>query len=124
MKIIINGRFLTQNITGVQRVAHEIVKELDKISKEKSLEIIILTPKNIIFNSLYENIKVKKVGKLKGHLWEQIELPIYSFLEKGILLNLCNTASIINAGIIDIHDISFKVNPQFFLKTFPYTTKF
>ena len=43
MKIIINGRFLTQDITGVQRVAHEIVKELDKISKEKSLEIIIFS---------------------------------------------------------------------------------
>ena len=30
MKIIINGRFLTQNITGVQRFAHEIVNKLDK----------------------------------------------------------------------------------------------
>ena len=49
MKIIINGRFLTQNITGVQRVAHEIIKELDKITKEKSLEVIILAPRNIIF---------------------------------------------------------------------------
>ena len=87
MKIIINGRFLTQNITGVQRVAHEIIKELDKITKEKSLEVIILAPRNIIFNNLYENIKVKKVGILKGHLWEQLELPIYSFLEKGILSN-------------------------------------
>ena len=57
---------------------------------------------------------MKKVGILKGHIWEQIELPIYSFLEKGILLNLCNTAPIINTGIIDIHDISFKVNPEFF----------
>ena len=117
-KLIINGRFLTQNITGVQRVAHEIVKELDKIAKEKSLEVIILAPRNIIFDNLYKNIKVKKVGILKGHLWEQLELPIYSFLEKGILLNLCNTAPIINTGIIDIHDISFKVNSQFFSKKF------
>ena len=62
MKIIINGRFLTQNITGVQRVAHEIIKELDKITKEKSLEVIILAPRNIIFDNLYKNIKVKKVG--------------------------------------------------------------
>lgn len=34
MKIIINGRFLTQNITGVQRVAHELIKELDKKVKK------------------------------------------------------------------------------------------
>ena len=117
-KLIINGRFLTQNITGVQRVADEIVKELDKIAKEKSLEVIILAPRNIIFDNLYKNIKIKKVGFLTGVLWEQLELPFYSLLEKGILLNLCNTAPIINTGIIDIHDISFKVNSQFFSKKF------
>lgn len=37
MKIIINGRFLTQNITGVQRLAHEIVKELDKVIKKNEV---------------------------------------------------------------------------------------
>lgn len=117
-KIIINGRFLTQTITGVQRVAHELVREFDIMVKEKRIECVILAPKNIIFNDLYKNITIKTVGFLKGHIWEQIELPFYAKKEKGILLNLCNTAPILNTGIVEIHDISFKVNPQFFSKSF------
>ena len=117
MKIIINGRFLTQNITGVQRFAHEIVKELDKIVKKN--EIVILIPKNILFKDLkYKNIEIKKVGILKGHLWEQLELPYYVWRNQGRLLNLCNTAPIINTGIVNICDISPKINPNFFSKKF------
>ena len=119
-KIVINGRFLTQQITGVQRVAHELVREMDNLIKEKSIEVVVLAPKNIIFENLYKNIKIKKVGFLKGQLWEQLELPFYTLKEKGILLNLCNTAPIINTGIVDIHDISFRVNPQFFSKKFSW----
>lgn len=119
-KLIINGRFLTQQITGVQRVAHELIRELDNLVKEKNIECIILAPKNIEYNNLFKNIQIKKVGFLKGHLWEQIELPFYTFKEKGMLLNLCNTAPIINTGIVDIHDISFRVNPEFFSKKFSW----
>lgn len=117
MKIIINGRFLTQNITGVQRFAHELVKELDKIVKKN--EAVILTPKNILFKDLkYENIEIKKVGILKGHLWEQIELSYYVLKNQGKLLSLCNTAPVINTGIVTIHDISYKVNPKFYSRKF------
>ncbi|WP_339008378.1 glycosyltransferase family 4 protein [Fusobacterium varium] len=122
MKIIINGRFLTQNITGVQRFAHEIVKELDKIVKKD--EVVILAPKNILFKNLrYENIEIRKVGILKGHLWEQLELPYYAWKNQGKLLNLCNTAPVINTGIVNICDISPKVNPNFFSKKFSFLYK-
>lgn len=53
MRIFINGRFLTQPVTGVQRYATEVVKaldnlfETDKVNKEE-YELIILAPKNII----------------------------------------------------------------------------
>lgn len=117
MKIIINGRFLTQNITGVQRFAHEIVKELDKAVKKD--EVVILVPKNILFKDLkYENIEIRKVGVLKGHLWEQLELPYYVWKNQGRLLNLCNTAPVINTGIVTIHDVSTKVNFEFYSRKF------
>lgn len=119
-KIVINGRFLSQHITGVQRVAHELVRELDSLAREKKIEAIILAPKNIIFENLYKNIKIKKVGYLKGILWEQLELPFYAIKEKGVLINLGSVAPIINTGIVDIHDISFRVNPQFFSKKFSW----
>ncbi|WP_279118024.1 glycosyltransferase family 4 protein [Fusobacterium varium] len=117
MKIIINGRFLTQNITGVQRFAHEIVNKLDKFMKKD--EIVILVPKNLLFKNLkYENIEIKKIGFLRGYLWEQLELPYYVWKTQGRLVNLCNTAPIINTGIVIIHDISTKVNSKFYSKKF------
>ncbi|WP_291255429.1 glycosyltransferase family 1 protein [Fusobacterium sp.] len=119
-KIVINGRFLTQQITGVQRVAHELVRELDDLVKIEQLEVVILAPKNILFENLYKNITIKKIGFLKGHLWEQLELPLYTFFEKGLLINFGSTAPIINTGIVDIHDISFRVNPEFFSKKFSW----
>ena len=41
--IYINGRFLTQNLTGVQRYAIEIVKQLDKMNV--GVKFILLMPK-------------------------------------------------------------------------------
>lgn len=115
--IIINGRFLTQNITGVQRFAHEIIRELDNIVKPGEYKII--APKNIIFKELkYKNIEIEVCGNLKGHLWEQIELPYYVKKYNADLLSLCNTAPIINPGIVAIHDIQTKVHPEFFSKKF------
>lgn len=115
--IVINGRFLTQGITGVQRFAHEIIRELDNIVN--SGEYKILAPKNIIYKELkYKNIEIEICGSLVGHLWEQLELPFYVQKYKGELLNLCNTAPIINPGIIAVHDIQTKVHPEFFSKKF------
>ena len=48
--IYINGRFLTQKITGVQRYAIEVTKALDKIVQKN--EITILCPN--------DNILIKK----------------------------------------------------------------
>ena len=46
MDIVINARFLTQRITGVQRYAIEISKQLLKLNKN----ISVVSPKNIIQN--------------------------------------------------------------------------
>ena len=38
---VIEGLFLTQRITGIQRYAYEITMELDKIVQKNELEIIV-----------------------------------------------------------------------------------
>ena len=43
MRVIVNGKFLTQNITGVQRFAREILLELDKLVEKGS--VMIAAPK-------------------------------------------------------------------------------
>ncbi len=109
--IIINGRFLTQHITGVQRFAYEILFELDKFAKKD--EICIYVPSNHSCNFKLNNINIKKIGKLKGHMWEQLELPL-CVKKNDVLLNLCSTAPVFRTGIVTIHDISPVINKSFF----------
>nr|WP_318539447.1 glycosyltransferase family 1 protein [Terribacillus saccharophilus] len=125
-KIYINGRFLTQTVTGVQRVATEILSELDKeISRGniKDLDIIILSPSKIIQVPRFRHIKIKKVGILKGQLWEQIELPIYT--RGKLLVNFCNTAPVLKKKqIVYVHDTAILDVPEGFSDTFIKLYKF
>lgn len=114
-KIYINGRFLTQNITGVQRYAIEIVKALDKYLDTNVLngkyEFEIVCPKNIKQKIKLNNIKVKQIGILKGHLWEQIELSLY--VRGNFLFNFCNCAPIIKKNqVVTIHDAAVCAVPK------------
>ena len=115
-KIIINGRFLTQKITGVQRYAREIVAELDKIIKKNEIEIAV--PPEIVNVPDYENIKVVRVGSFHNRLWEQLSFPWYVMKQGGISINLCNVAPLLSPGIVCIHDVKIKATPQFFNKKF------
>ncbi len=117
VKIIINGKFMSQNITGVQRYAREILLELDKIISS-NMQIILAVNSEAKDIPKYENIKVVQVGKLKGSLWEQICLPLYVIKNKAKCVNLCNMMPILTPHIVVIHDINFKVNPKFYSKKF------
>ncbi len=111
--IVVNSRFLTQNITGVQRFGIEISKRLKRLLGDK---VIFVSPKNIIHKEIAEELKVKVVGKLTGHLWEQIELPIFlRKLGNPLLLNLANTAPLFyDNKIVTLHDIAYEKYPQTF----------
>lgn len=115
MKIIINGRFLTQKITGVQRVALETLKELDKISENS--ELYIAAPKGAVFPD-FKNIKRIEIGKRKGVIWEQTTFCRYVKKQKAVSLNLCNSAPLFGKKIVMVHDIKFKAHPEYFSKKF------
>lgn len=116
MKIIINGRFLTQRITGVQRYAREICAELDKLVKPN--EVIMAIPPETKDIPKYKNIKVVKVGMFHNRLWEHISFPLFVLSQKATSLNLCNVAPLISPGIVCIHDMKIKAKPQFFSTKF------
>lgn len=116
-KIIINGKFMSQTVTGVQRYAREILLELDNIvTKEDDIEIVVdADAKNI---PEYKNIIVKKIGRFTGNVWEQISLPLYVIKNRGVCVNLCNIMPILTPHIVVIHDVSFKANPDFYSRKF------
>lgn len=104
--IVVNARFLTQDITGVQRFAIEISKQLKRLYGEN---IQFVCPKNIVNTSLEKELEAKAIGNLTGHLWEQVDLPLYLKKKSNpLLLNLCNTAPLFYSNkIIVLHSLSF-----------------
>ncbi|RYH63533.1 glycosyltransferase family 1 protein, partial [Klebsiella pneumoniae] len=82
--LYINGRFLTQQVTGVQRFALEISKELIKVRDD----IIFLVPHKKLVSSFEGKCNIEVVSGEDGHYWEQLTLPM--FLKKNndpLLLN-------------------------------------
>ena len=111
--LIINSRFLTQNITGVQRFAIEISKQLKKQLDDK---VQFVSPENIIHRKLAIELDAKVIGNKTGHLWEQIDLLKY-LKQNGtpLLLNLANTAPLFYKNkIVTVHDIAYERFPQTF----------
>lgn len=116
MKIIVNGRFLTQRVTGVQRFAREILQELDRLCEDLDIEIAV--PRSAVELPNYVNIKVVTIGKRHGTIWEQTSLVNYARKQKGITLNLCNSAPLFGKKIVTIHDVKIKAHPEYFSKKF------
>ena len=117
--VVINGRFLTQETTGVQRYAMELVKALDRLVSDadpmvEAYSFELLAPRGKLQQNLgLENIPVRQVGRLGGHLWEQLELPRY--VREGCLLSLCNAAPLAKRNqIVVVHDAAVFANPQNF----------
>lgn len=111
--IVINARFLTQKISGVQRFAIEICRRL-KIEYGDNVKFV--SPANIINKCLAKDLDVILCGKNTGYLWEQYDLIQY-LKNNGcpFLLNLTNTAPIFyKKNIVTLHDVAFKKNPSWF----------
>ncbi|HEY0797048.1 MAG TPA: glycosyltransferase family 1 protein [Acidisarcina sp.] len=104
--LFINGRFLTQEITGTQRYAHEIIDWLDAKLVESGAgwpEVAILVPSSDKLLPTYKAIQLKVVGACSGRLWEQVELPFYS--RGGVLFTPCGGAPLIHPrSVVTIHD--------------------
>lgn len=115
MKFVINGRFLTQKLTGVQRYALEITKALDILNENSSYEIELAVPNNFDTNLIsLKNIKLVKIGNNSGIKWEQIDLAKYLKSKNVFGIHLCNSVPLFAPkGICCVHDITYKVNPQF-----------
>jgi glycosyltransferase involved in cell wall biosynthesis len=122
ISFVVNARFLTQKLTGVQRFAIEIARQLKVLVP--SAEFV--APSNIIHNQLAAELGVTIIGKRSGIAWEQIDLPIYLKQNgKPFLINLCNVAPLFYGNqAITLHDVAFLVNPGWFSKNFVRFYKF
>jgi len=114
MPYAINGRFLLQNMTGVQRYAFNVVNAMQRNLHSEAGPLVVApgaTPDVPGFLA-----PVERMGALSGHAWEQFSLPR---VWPDELLNLCNTAPLTKRNqVICIHDANVFTVPE------SYSTKF
>jgi glycosyltransferase involved in cell wall biosynthesis len=111
----INGRFLGQPLTGVQRYAREVVGALDQAIDAghplaEGLHLELLTPPAVTPDIELSAIRVRAVGPGRGHAWEQAVLPVHA---RGGLISLCNTGPLLaRSQILCLHDVNARLCPE------------
>jgi glycosyltransferase involved in cell wall biosynthesis len=122
-RLTINGRFLTQNLTGVQRYAREIVSAMDTLLQDErwgaSLTAKIIVPSAGAHCLDLRAIRTQTAfGRVGGPVWTQCLLPI---LSRGVLLSLGNIGPVISSNqIICIHDLNTYLAPDSYSRAFRY----
>ncbi|GAB0117735.1 glycosyltransferase family 4 protein [Acidisoma sp. 7E03] len=106
--VYVNGRYLAQPVTGVQRFAAEIVRAVESLVVAGEWpETAILTPPHLVdgaATSARPGLPARAVGQRQGHAWEQLDLPRAA--RGGTLVNLGNTAPLLGGAgqVVVIHD--------------------
>lgn len=128
MDIYINGKFLCQKTSGVQRYAREVTKGIDRLYESwGNLNFKLIAPKEEFDSSFtLEHIPVIFLDGGPSYKFEQLTLPKYLKKREGYLLNLANLAPIKLKGrnIFTLHDTAFYTHPEFFSKKFVMAYKF
>jgi glycosyltransferase involved in cell wall biosynthesis len=93
--LALNGRFLAQEVTGVQRFGREIARALAAMGP-----LAVLAPPDARDEP---GLAVRRVGRRHGQAWEQLDLPRH--LGGAVLVNPGNTAPLaLRRQVVVIHD--------------------
>lgn len=102
--ILVNGRYYSRRITGVERYATEVTRRLGEWVR-------IIRP-------------TRELDGLSGHLWEQVDLPRHVD-EQSLLWSPANTGPLaIARQIVTIHDCSVLDHPEWFQQGFALWYRF
>lgn len=119
--VAINGRFLTREGTGVDRVACELVLALDRMLEDRAAELDdlsfeLLVPVGARTLTL-RHIRQSVVGRRSGHAWEQLDLARAA--RGRWLLNFCNTGPAFKRkSLVILHDAQVYQQPDSYSRGF------
>ncbi|NML17771.1 glycosyltransferase family 4 protein [Azohydromonas caseinilytica] len=118
--VCINGRFLTQRASGVQRFAGELVKALDaELARGHGSHIAehwqLLVPPGVEELPALQCIRVRQVGRGGGHVWDQ--LLRWHCGRNDLLVNLTNGGPVLRGCSLSvIHDAAVYRTPLNFTR--------
>lgn len=121
-QIYVNGRFLTQRRTGVERYAYELCRAMVQIG----MQFTIVCPRQPIAQDYDVSMfHIVRYGVGASHLWEQCVLPFFFIGKRDYLvLSFTGLGSILVPNkIMTIHDLSFLENRSWFSKAYYYYYK-
>lgn len=117
--LFINGRFLTQTPTGMQRFAIQLLSHWDKrrAAENAPADIRVFLPPTERVLPEWETLAIETLPGGTGHLWEQTTL--YRATRRGNLINLLGSGPLLHPRqIVTIHDASVHDTPQFYTRRY------
>jgi glycosyltransferase involved in cell wall biosynthesis len=119
--IYLNGKFLSQRTTGVQRFAHGVVRALDRSLQATPCgeDVELLMPPAATPIPGLQVIRQRVVGRpgRRLTLWEQLDLPAHA--RGGTLLCLSGSAPLLAGDCVPtIHDAAVYRYPQAYSRAF------
>jgi len=73
--------------------------------------IVVFAPRNIVHRPSWKTLEIRTVGCLTGHLWEQLELPLFS--RGQLLFTPSGGAPVLHSrNVITIHDAAPFTTPH------------
>lgn len=119
---VINGRFTTQPMTGVQRYALEVVTAFDKLLQDnrdaaKRLAMSLIVPPAAHAVPALANIDVRRAWFGASHAFDQFVMPIHG-IGAG-MLSLGNLGPVLSLRhIVCIHDANTFIMPESYSRLF------
>ncbi len=118
--VFLNGRFLSQSLTGVQRYAAEVIGAVDRRVAAGAVpealagaRWVLLTPRKTRQGLTLKAIAMRSVGRMSGHAWDQVELALAA--RDGRLVSLANSGPVAHRRhLVVIHDAQVFRHPEFF----------
>ncbi len=116
-QLYINGRFLTQPITGVNRYAYERCR---KMLREGTAFTLVCPHGKLSSDYDLEGMTVRRFGWGHSHFWAQLVLPwFFVFKRHATLLCLMGLAPLlIPHTVMTIHDLAFLYNPRWYSRAY------
>lgn len=114
MALLINGRYLSRPVTGVERYSDMLVQ----VVAREWPDARIIVPRNVKGIHQVHGLEVVPTGVLKGHAWEQLSLP-RAVGPDDVLISPANTGPLrVKRQAVVIHDLAVIHHPGWFDRRF------
>ncbi len=109
--IAINGEAWCHTLTGIERLAIEVVQNMDKLVRPGMMELVVpANAKDVPGLTNIRTVRLKSEARFFPR-WTQVDFQLYVLAHRRISLDFSNTCPFFAPGIEFIHDIYCALYP-------------